>query len=368
VLAVAPTGTGKTAAFAIPIIELIDREKRSGHSECLVLVPTRELAVQIEGVFNTLAKHLRVRALSIYGGVEQDHQIEQLKKNPEIIISTPGRMFDLIHQGYLKLERIQFLVLDEADKMLGEGFIKDIKDLLYKIPGKRQTLLFSATINPAIKKLSYQVVRNPVHIQIAPGNPISKNIEHHVAFIKQDDKRFFLERLFLENPERRFMVFVRTRVRADRVCAAMNRSGIHPSVIHGDVDQHGREAVLKSFRAGTVNMLIATDVSARGIDVPAVDYVVNYDIPDQAEAYVHRVGRTGRGNKKGLAISFCSEEEKTLLADIESYIQIPIDVIPIQGDVYRETLDFTRDTAQWDWKKLMASDREPKIKKKKSKR
>ena len=331
VLAIAQTGTGKTAAFAIPIVHMLHEQKRSRRTEgiqCVVMEPTRELALQITEVFDSIGKHTRVKTLCVFGGVEQDPQIARLEKGIDILVATPGRMFDLVSQGHIHLNRAQILVLDEADHMLDLGFIKDIQDLIRFLPRKRQTLFFSATINDKIKKLAYSLVKNPIRIQIAPDDPVARNIAHSVAFIEMDDKRFFLARLIEENPDSKILVFVRTKVRAERVSKALERAGIQSITIHSGKDQHDRLDVMKQFREGTVKILIATDVSARGIDIPDVDQVVNYDLPEVAENYVHRVGRTGRADKKGLAVSFCSPEEKPILDEIESFLGKPIRCSP----------------------------------------
>lgn len=355
VLAIAQTGTGKTAAFAIPIVHLLHDRKASGRSEgikCVVMVPTRELALQITEVFEKISRHTRVKTFCVFGGVEQGPQIERLEKGIDILVTTPGRMFDLVSQGFIKLDRVEILVLDEADHMLDLGFIRDIRDLMRFVPRKRQTLFFSATINETIKELAYSLVTRAIRIQISPKDPVAKNINHSVAFVEMDDKRYFLERLINENPESKILVFVRTKVRAERVIKAMERVGIQSITIHGDKEQKDRLSVMSQFRTGAVKVLIATDVSARGIDIPDVDYVVNYDLPDVAENYVHRVGRTGRGDKKGLAVAFCSPEEKEMLAEIEAFLDKPIQVLKLDKTEYSETLVLTK--AEPDrWKAVM---------------
>lgn len=355
VLAIAQTGTGKTAAFAIPIIHLLHDRKNSRRADgvkCLVMAPTRELAQQIAGVFESFAKHTRVKVFCVFGGVEQDPQIARLEKGIDILVATPGRMFDLASQGYIKLENVEMLVLDEADHMLDLGFLKDIQDIVKRIPRKRQTLFFSATINEKIKKLAYSIVRNAIRIQIAPENPVAKNINHSVAFIEMDDKRFFLARLIDENPDDKILVFVRTKVRAERVAKALERADIESVTIHGDKDQKDRFEVMQQFRDGRVKIMIATDVSARGIDIADVDQVVNYDLPDVPENYVHRVGRTGRGDKKGIAIAFCSPEEKPVLKEIEEFLGKPITVLQIGKDEYNETKILHSDRPD-KWKAVM---------------
>jgi ATP-dependent RNA helicase RhlE len=361
VLAIAQTGTGKTAAFAIPVIHKIQQAKklrRADGIKCLVMAPTHELAAQITEVFKSIADKTGVKTTHIIGGVEQAPQIEELQSGIDILVATPGRLFDLVSQGYIMLQRVETLILDEADHMLDLGFIKDINDLMRFLPKKRQTLFFSATINPKIKKLAYSLVNKPIRIQISPKNPVAKNIEHQVAHIEMDDKRAFLERMVDENPEAKILVFVRTKVRAERVKKAMERVKIESETIHSDKEQKERTITLDRFKKGFVKLLIATDVSARGIDIPNVDFVVNYDLPEVAENYVHRVGRTGRGKKKGRAVSFCSSEEKEILAEIEGFLDKDISVLEIQKQDYMETLDFTKDT-DYNWKKLLReSDKE----------
>lgn len=337
VLAIAQTGTGKTAAFAIPIIHMIQSRKIPGRRsgiKCLVMAPTHELAVQIETVIRGFEKGTRVKSMHLIGGVEQETQIQQLSKDIDILVATPGRMFDLFSQGHLRLDKVDILVLDEADHMLDLGFYDDIKDLIFKLPKRRQTLFFSATIDDKIKKLAYSIVSNPIRIQISPKNPVNKNISHAVSYIDMDDKRFFLEHLVKEDEERKILAFVRTRVRADRVNAAMARVEIESLCIHGDMEQEERSSALAAFKRGEVKLLIATDVSARGIDIPKVDLVVNYDLPDSGDQYVHRVGRTGRGREKGLAISFVSDKEKELLDKIHSYLGEAIDLIAFSKNDY----------------------------------
>jgi ATP-dependent RNA helicase RhlE len=367
VLAIAQTGTGKTAAFAIPVISTIEAHKRPDRPDgvkCIVMAPTHELAEQIAGVFKELARYTRVKVLCIHGGVDQTPQIEGLNKGVDVLVATPGRLFDLASQGHLLLHRVEVLVLDEADHMLDLGFIKDIRDLVDRLPKKRQTLFFSATINTRIKDLAYSLVTNPIRIQISPKDPVSKNITHSVAFIAIDDKRFFLERVVTENPESKILVFVRTKVRAERVAKAMDRVKIDTVTIHSDKDANERQQAMNRFRHGDVKVLIATDVSARGIDIPDVDYVVNYDLPDKPENYVHRVGRTGRGMKKGLAVSFCADEERDTLAEIEEYLTQPINRVEMDKGDYSATLDFSR---EHDWQTLIAKEEESTFKRKKKK-
>ncbi|HQO89060.1 MAG TPA: DEAD/DEAH box helicase [Chitinophagales bacterium] len=347
VLAIAQTGTGKTAAFAIPVIHLIHERKRNRAKDaikCVVMVPTHELAIQITQVFNSLAKHTKVKAFALFGGTEQQPQIDKLYQGVDILVATPGRLFDLRSQGYLDLSDIEILVLDEADHMLDLGFIGDIEDLIKFLPKHRQTLFFSATINEKIKKLAYSLVHKAIRIQISPKDPVAKNIQHAVAHIEMDDKRFFLERVIRENEGKKMIVFVRTKVRAERVAAAMQKAGIDTLTIHSDKDHKNRTDVMRQFREGKVRVLIATDVSARGIDIPNVDFVVNYDLPEVPENYVHRVGRTGRGMQKGQAVSFCSREEEPVLKEIEAFLGKPVVKLAVDQDTREEVLDYTEAT------------------------
>lgn len=370
VLAIAQTGTGKTAAFAIPVLHILQMRKIAGRPDgvkCLVMEPTHELAQQVDSVFKELGKHTRVTSFCVHGGVDQNPQIEQLNKGVDVLVATPGRMFDLVSQGKLNLRRVEILILDEADHMLDLGFIKDIRDLMRHLPKHRQTLFFSATISETIKDLAYSLVTNPIRIQISPKNPVAKNIEHAVAFIQMDDKRFFLEQLIKENNEKKILVFVRTKVRAERVKKAMERVGIIADAIHSDKQQDERDATMRNFRSGILKVLIATDVSARGIDIPNVEFVINYDLPETAENYVHRVGRTGRGFQKGQAVSFCSEEEKEVLNKIEENLGKPIHRLTISKGDYQMTLALTEDVVD-DWKTLMEVAEQSAFKKKKRKK
>lgn len=356
-LAIAQTGTGKTAAFVIPLIHILHSKsntKREDGIKCIIMVPTRELAIQINEVVEKLAKNTRVTSFAVFGGVEQNHQIAKLEKGIDILITTPGRMFDLVSQGYIRLNRVEMLILDEADHMLDLGFIKDIRDLIRFLPRKRQTLFFSATIDDEIKDLAYSLVKNPIRIQVSPKDPVSKNVDHSVIYVAMDDKRFFLERLIQENPESKILAFVRTKVRCERVQAAMARVGVDSLAMHGGKEQADRLDVLNKFRQGQVKLLIATDVSARGIDIADVDFVVNYDLPEHPENYVHRVGRTGRGRKKGLAYSFCDAEEKPLLEAIEAYIGKPVKELILAEEGYREIKDLSLDM-KMDIKDIIAA-------------
>ena len=355
VMAIAQTGTGKTAAFAIPTLDKIyrikNKYKKSG-IRCLVMVPTRELAKQIAKVYQDIGKKTNVKTFGLFGGVEQEQQIRTLDNGIDILVTTPGRMFDLISQKAIVLDNVEFLVLDEADLMLDMGFAKDIQDVMRFIPTKRQTLFFSATISKKIKSLAYDVVKNAIRIQISPKNPVAKTITHTILDVEMDDKRFFLENIIKENEEKKMVVFARTKVRVERIVAAMERVAISSEALHGGIDQKERFAILERFRTGENKILITTDVACRGIDIPSVDCVINYDLPDNPENYVHRCGRTGRGKNRGQALSFCSESEKELLLAIEEYTGDTIDRYDLSQGEYYEILNDS-DDGSYNWKKLI---------------
>ena len=346
VLAIAQTGTGKTAAYLIPLLDKIARitinKRHDTAPVCLVLVPTHELAQQVAKTCRELAKGLPIKISALYGGKGQEAQIDSLKNNNGIVVATPGRMFDLHAQGHLVLDYIKYLVLDEADKMMFHGFLKDIKDLQTRIPYHRQTLFFSATINREIKKIAYDIInQKAIRIQLSPQDPASKNVNHQFVKVDMDNKRFFLERILLENEGKKTIVFVRTRVRAERVLKAMQRAAIETITLHGEKEQIERESIIEQFEDGSQHILIATDVAARGLDFKDVKIVVNYDIPDQAENYVHRIGRSGRGEKKGYAYSFVSPEEETAWADVLDFLGYSPIEIELSKSEIKETLSFS---------------------------
>ena len=374
-LAGAQTGTGKTAAFTLPMLHKLSLnepgQNRFGGKaiRALVLTPTRELAAQVEESVRDYGKYLQLDSTVIFGGVGMNPQINKVKRGVDILVATPGRLLDLQGQGFLDLSTIEILVLDEADRMLALGFMKDIKDVKRVLPRQHQTLFFSATINEEIKALAYSIVRNPIRIQVSPQNMVSRNVTHTVAMIGMDDKRFFLERIIRQHPDSRMLVFVRTRVRAERVQKAMERAGLATAVIHGDKEQADRFAALEAFTKRQVNVLISTDVSARGIDIKQIEYVINYDVPDVAENYVHRVGRTGRGVDKGYAMTFCAEEELPLLKAVEDFIETTIDRVEIPKGDYQDTIDLSVEVKK-DFKAIekMIAENEAFLKKKKGKK
>ena len=349
--AVAQTGTGKTAAFAIPLIDMICKKKGKGKLGCvsaLVMCPTRELALQIGDVFTRLSSKTRVKSCALIGGVSQIDQDEALAKGADIVVATPGRLFDLINQKKLSLLHVKYLVLDEADRMLEPSFIKDITYIKKLISHPHQTLFFSATINPAIKRLAFKVVSNrAIHIQISPKDPISKNVNHRVVFVSMEDKGAFLSSFIKENSEAKIVVFVRTKVRANRVVSLLARNGIDAMCLHGDLEQQLRSAVIKNFKEASNAILVATDVTARGIDIPNLPFVINYDLPQDCENYVHRVGRTGRAFNRGIALSFCSDNELPLLYAIEQYIGYKIEPLSLSKKSYEFILPTSNIAFSW---------------------
>jgi len=363
VMAIAQTGTGKTAAFVIPTLDVLFKRKRKNKYGgktgigCLVLVPTRELAKQISSVYRQVGSSTTIKTFGLFGGVEQDLQKNTLNNGVDVLVSTPGRMFDLISQGDIDLSHCKFLVIDEADLMLDMGFTKDISDVLRFLPQNRQTLFFSATISKKIKSLAYDVVRNAIRIQISPKNPVAKTVTHAIMEVEMDDKRFFLENIIKEYPEYKIVVFARTQVRVERTVKAMERVQIESEALHGGIEQKERFTILERFRTGENRILVTTDVAARGIDIPNVDYVINYDIPENPENYVHRCGRTGRGRNRGMAISFASESELELIDQIEEYTGDQIDRLEVSREEYRDIL-FDTDDGGNNWKKLLKESNE----------
>lgn len=318
VLGCAQTGTGKTAAFAMPTIQRLGRPGgKKGGVRALVVAPTRELAIQIEGDFRTYARHTGLRSLAIYGGVSQNPQVASLKKGIDVLVATPGRLLDLMGQGFVRLDKVQVLILDEADRMLDMGFLPDIRRIMKAVPDKRQTLLFSATIPAEIRDLAASLLRNPVEVSISPEQPTVEAIEQAVYFVGKKQKQRLLEHLLADPSRSRVLVFTRTKHGANRVVRDLNRSGISAEPIHGNKSQGARQRALGNFRTGRTRVLVATDVAARGIDVEDITHVIQFDLPNEPETYVHRIGRTGRAGADGIALSFCAEDEKPYLRDIE---------------------------------------------------
>ncbi len=329
VLACAQTGTGKTAAFLLPILQRLAAAPSSGAIRALVLTPTRELAAQIAERAGAYGRYLGLRHTVIYGGVGERPQIAALRGRVDLLVATPGRLLDLLGQGHVELGGVCHFVLDEADRMLDMGFVNDVRKVVRALPARRQTLLFSATMPPAIVELAREVVRDPVRVAIAPEITTADTVEQSVMFVPSSRKREVLEKVLADPEVERALVFARTKHGANRLTQHLQRAGVDASVIHGNKSQGARERALDGFRRGTTRVLVATDVAARGIDVDGISHVINYDVPNVPESYVHRIGRTGRAGAAGRAISFCDHHERAWLADIERLIRRRL---PVEGD------------------------------------
>lgn len=325
----AQTGTGKTAAFALPILQLLHtKNNKPGNTiKALVLAPTRELALQISESFTEYGSKLPFRHVVVFGGVSQLHQTNALKKGADVLIATPGRLLDLMQQGFINLQHIEYFVLDEADRMLDMGFINDIKKVIAKLPQKRQTIFFSATVAPDIMKLANTLLSNPVKVNVTPVATPAETVKQLVYHVKKENKRSLLRHVLKTNSIDHALVFTRTKRGADRVVKELNKNGIKAEAIHGDKSQGARERALDGFKKRTIRILVATDIASRGIDVDKLTHVINFEIPEQAETYVHRIGRTGRAGESGTALSFCTDDEKPYLNDIHKLIRKNIDVV-----------------------------------------
>jgi ATP-dependent RNA helicase RhlE len=325
----AQTGTGKTAAFALPILHRLSADRRQAaprSARVLVLTPTRELAAQVHESFRTYGRHLRLRDALVFGGVGQGPQVKAISRGVDVLVATPGRLLDLMNQGHVKLGSIEVFVLDEADRMLDMGFMPDIKRVIAKLPAKRQTLLFSATMAPEIRKLAEDMLVDPVQVSVAPPASTADSIEERVLFVDEGNKRALLSELLKSPDMRRALVFTRTKHGANRLAKQLGEGSVRANAIHGNKSQTARTAALKEFKSGRCRVLVATDIAARGIDVDGITHVVNFDLPNEPESYVHRIGRTARAGASGTAISFCSAAEKLYLRDIERLIkrQVPV--------------------------------------------
>jgi len=327
-LGCAQTGTGKTAAFAIPILQLLYNKKSSHNGiKSLILTPTRELAIQIDESFEAYGKKTGLSHSVIFGGVSQVPQVSMLRRGVDILIATPGRLLDLMQQGYIKLNQLEIFVLDEADRMLDMGFIHDVKKVIAKLPAKRQTLFFSATMPPEIGQLANSILNNPVKVEITPVSSTAEKIEQSVYYVDKGNKKLLLAHLLQDAGIKTALVFTRTKHGADKVVKDLLKLGEKAAAIHGNKSQNARQRALSNFKDQSTRILVATDIAARGIDVDNLEFVVNFEIPNIAETYVHRIGRTGRAGAKGTAISFCDAEEKAFLKDIEKLIAKTIPVI-----------------------------------------
>lgn len=330
-LGCAQTGTGKTAAFMLPILQyLTEKPQRPipGKPRVLVLTPTRELAAQINDSISTYGRHIRVAHTVVFGGVGQQPQVTKLRRGLDIVVATPGRLLDLMQQGHVSLNAIEVFVLDEADRMLDMGFIHDIRKVIAKLPGKRQSLFFSATMAPEVVSLAQTLVHDAVEVSVTPEQPTVEKIIQKLLFVDKGNKDSLLVSLMNDNKLEKVIVFTRMKHMANKVAGKLNRDGISAAAIHGNKSQTARTQALDDFKRGKVRVLVATDIAARGIDVDNISHVINYDLPNEPETYVHRIGRTARAGLDGSAISFCSAEERSYLRSIEHLIhqRVPIDM------------------------------------------
>lgn len=325
----AQTGTGKTAAFALPLLQRLEESKTSGKLipiRALILTPTRELAIQIGDNINLYRKYLKVNYCTIFGGVSQEKQVKEIKKGVDILVATPGRLLDLMNQKIVSLDKIEVLILDEADNMLDMGFIHDIKKILAKVPSKRQTLFFSATMPPNIRKFAHGILHKPIEVDVTPVSSTAEKVNQSVFFVEKKEKIKLLTGILKKLKHERTIVFSRTKHGADKIVKLLAKNGLRAAAIHGNKSQNARQKALGEFKESHIKILIATDIAARGIDIEQLPLVINYDLPNVPETYVHRIGRTGRAGQAGKAISFCDVEERPYLADIEKLIGLKIKI------------------------------------------
>lgn len=331
-LGCAQTGTGKTAAFAIPILQLLHQDElyKKGPQgiKALILTPTRELAAQIGESFGAYGRHLRIRHTVIFGGVGQKPQTDALRAGVDILIATPGRLLDLMNQGFINLQHLKMFVLDEADRMLDMGFIHDVKKVIAKLPKQRHTLFFSATMPGEISSLANSILTNPVRVEVTPVSSTAETVKQEMYFVEKADKRKLLLDLLRQSAHiESALVFTRTKHGADRVAKDLSRAGVHAEAIHGNKSQNARIKALSNFKSGITRVLVATDIAARGIDIDDLSHVINFELPNVPETYVHRIGRTGRAGASGIAISFCDSEEREYLRDIQKLIGKSVPVV-----------------------------------------
>jgi ATP-dependent RNA helicase RhlE len=328
-LGIAQTGTGKTAAFALPLLQRLtttDRRAAPRSVRALILTPTRELCVQILDSFRCYGRHLRLSRAAVYGGVSQGPQVHTLSRGVDVLVATPGRLLDLMNQGQVRFDLLEAFVLDEADRMLDMGFIEPVKRIVAKLPKARQTLLFSATMPQAVAGLAAGLLRDPVRVEVTPVATTAERISQRVHFVDKANKRALLQNLLSGGAIERALVFTRTKHGANKVADQLGRAGIRTDAIHGNKSQNARQKALKDFRDGRIRVLVATDIAARGIDIDGITHVINFDLPNEPESYVHRIGRTARAGNDGIAISFCDAEERTYLRDIEKTIRQQVEV------------------------------------------
>jgi ATP-dependent RNA helicase RhlE len=330
-LGCAQTGTGKTAAFALPLLQFLYNDEQVSQGprtlKALILTPTRELAIQIEESFRAYGKFTGLRQLVVFGGVPQHSQTQALQRGVDILIATPGRLLDLIQQGFVRLRNVEFFVLDEADRMLDMGFVHDVKKIIALLPKKKQTLFFSATMPVEIQRLADSILVNPEKIEVTPVYSTAENVRQGLFFVEKKDKRSLLLHLLKSNSINTALVFTRTKHGADKVSQDLKRAGIQAEAIHGNKSQQARQNALSNFKNRRIRVLVATDIAARGIDIEELSHVINFELPNVPETYIHRIGRTGRAGSSGIAFSFCDREEQEYLRDIQKLIKRAIPVI-----------------------------------------
>jgi ATP-dependent RNA helicase RhlE len=336
ILGCAQTGTGKTAAFTIPILQLMDehrstQSKRIRTIDCLILTPTRELAIQIGESIAAYGRHLSIKHHVIFGGVSQHSQVNAIRNGVDILVATPGRLLDLMQQGHISLANIKFFVLDEADRMLDMGFIHDVKKVIAKLPAKRQSLFFSATMPAEIKQLSDVLLKDPVKVEVTPVSSTAEIIQQGVYFVEKHDKQQLLVDILDDQSIESLLVFTQMKHAADKLSKKLISCGISAAAIHGNKSQNARQAALENFKTKKIRVLVATDIAARGIDIDQLSHVLNFELPNVPETYVHRIGRTGRAGASGIALSFCCREERAYLKDIERLIKKTVPVINWNG-------------------------------------
>jgi ATP-dependent RNA helicase RhlE len=322
----AQTGTGKTAAFAIPILQNITKNSKRDGIKALILTPTRELAMQIKESFDNYGKNLPLKTVVIFGGVKQKSQVDKLRRGCDILVATPGRLLDLMNQYIVKLHKVEYFVLDEADRMLDMGFIRDVKKIISKVPNQRQTMLFSATLPKTITDLADTILTTPERVSITPVETTLEAITQSVYYVKQNHKLKLLINILKEESHKSVLVFMRTKRNANNVARQLQERRVSAVAIHGNKSQSARTSALREFKAGNIRVLVATDLAARGLDIDDLSLVINYNLPDVPETYIHRIGRTGRANKNGVSMSFCNEEEVGLLVAIQKHINMAIPV------------------------------------------
>ena len=352
VLGSAQTGTGKTAAFAIPIIQhLAKRQKPDGKRKVttLVVTPTRELALQIAESFTAYGRYTQIKNTVIYGGVGQGAQTDALRRGVDVLVATPGRLLDLMDQGYITLHHVRYFVLDEADRMLDMGFIHDIKKIIAKLPKERQSLFFSATMPKNIVQLSNQILINPKKIAVSPVSSTAETIQQFLYMTNRENKRELLLHILKDASMQQVLVFSRTKHGSDRIVRNLKKKNIECAAIHGDKSQNQRQKALKSFKNGQIRVLVATDIAARGIDIDKLRHVINYDIPNESETYVHRIGRCGRAGEDGISISICEPEENAYIRDIEKLIKKKIEVV--QDNPFPQTDKPMTNAEKKEWEK-----------------